>query len=226
MSAAPRGPLPRPFWLRRLAAGRAHRPIVWLAGACRTGKTTLADCTALSRECDLSRPTVKAHLEAMRVACALTPVPPFHGGSRREIVTRPRVYAFDAGFACFVRGWERLREEDRGGLWGHLVLDVPRAAVEPARAASFWRDKSGREIDFVVPRGREVDAFECKVRPDRLERRRLGAVRDAYPRGRNFVVSPGVDEAYDFRAGSHVVRAIGCADVLQFGSAAATDPAR
>ena len=184
----------------------------------------MADFTALSQECDLSRPTVKAHLEAMRVACALTPVPPFHGGSRREIVKRPRVYAFDTGFVCFVRGWDRIRDEDRGGLWEHLVLDVLRAAVEPARTVSFWRDKSGRELDFVVPRGREVDAYACKVRPDRLDRRSLDAFRNAYPRGRNFVVSPHVDEPYDFRAGSHVVRAVGCADVLQLGAPDATGP--
>ena len=93
----------------------------------------MADYTALSQECDLSRPTVKAHLEAMRVACALTAVPPFHGGSRREIVKRPRIYGFDTGIVCFVRGSDRLRDEDRGGLWEHLVLDVLRAAMEPAR---------------------------------------------------------------------------------------------
>ena len=36
----------------------------------------MVDYSALSRECDLSRPTVKAHLEALTVACALYPVPP------------------------------------------------------------------------------------------------------------------------------------------------------
>ena len=33
--------------------------------------------------------------------------------------------------------------------------------------------------------------------------------------GRNFVVSPFVDEAYDFRIGTHAVRAIGCADLMR-----------
>ena len=42
-----------------------------------------ADYSALSRECDLSRPTVKAYLEAMTIACALFPLAPFHGGGRR-----------------------------------------------------------------------------------------------------------------------------------------------
>jgi hypothetical protein len=124
------------------------------------------------------------------------------------------VYAFDTGFVCFVRGWDRPSDEACGGLWEHLVLDVLRAAVEPARTVAFWRDKSGREIDFVAGRGRDVDAFECMISPDRIERRNLDAFREAYPRGRNFVVSPYVDRAYDIRVGPHAVRVVGCADVL------------
>lgn len=174
----------------------------------------LADYSALSRECDLSRPTVKAHLEAMTVACALVPVPPFHGGGRRELVRRPKVYGFDTGFVTFVRGWTDLRDEDRGPLWEHLVLDVLRS-IPYGRALSYWRDKSDREIDFVVARGRRVDAIECKIRPDRLDARSLVAFREIYPNGTNMVVSPGVVEPYDFRVGPLVVRAVGCRDLLQ-----------
>ena len=47
---------------------------------------------------------------------------PFHGGGKQEIVSRPKCYAFDAGFVAYERGWEQMREEDRGLLWEHLVL--------------------------------------------------------------------------------------------------------
>lgn len=173
----------------------------------------LADYSALSRECDVSRPTVKAHLEAMAVAYALAPVPPFHGGGRRELVRRPKVYGFDTGFVSYVRGWTSIRDEDRGGLWEHLVLDVLRTAPGTG-SLGYWRDKSDREVDFVVPRGKTVDAIECTIRPDRLEARNLEAFRQAYPMGRNFVVAPGVREPYEFRLGAHTVRAVGCADLL------------
>jgi len=174
----------------------------------------LADYSALSRECDLSRPTVKAHLEAMTVACALFPVPPFHGGSRREIVRRPRVYAFDTGFITFGRGWQGIRDDDRGLLWEHLVLDVLRIAVGDM-ALHYWRDKSGREIDFVVQRGQEADAVECKINPDRIDTDPLLVFRAAYPRGRNFVVSPGVDAPYDMSRKGLVLRVVGCQGLLQ-----------
>lgn len=69
----------------------------------------------------------------------------------------------------------------------HLVR--PFAAGLPK--IHFWRDKQHREVDFVVPRGRDaVDAIECKWKPDAFEARGLAAFRALYPKGRNYVVSP------------------------------------
>jgi predicted AAA+ superfamily ATPase len=174
----------------------------------------LADYSALSRECDLSRPTVKAHLEAMTVACALFPVPPFAGGGRREIVRRPRVYAFDTGFVTYARGWEKVREEDRGLLWEHLVLDVLRVCTG-GRDLFYWRDKSGREVDFVVQRSRRrVDAIECKINPDRLDPEPLRVFRAAYPAGTNYLICPVADPPYDRRYGGLVMRVGSCRTLL------------
>jgi predicted AAA+ superfamily ATPase len=175
----------------------------------------LADYSALSRECDISRPTVKAHLEAMAVACALFPVPPFHGGGRGEIVRRPRVYAFDTGLVTFARGWERIRDEDRGILWEHLVLDVLRTSTG-GRNLHYWRDRSGREVDFVVSGMKgEAHAIECKINPDRMDAESLRIFRAAYPQGRNHVICPAVEEAYDRPMGNLVVRVGGCHTLLQ-----------
>jgi hypothetical protein len=172
----------------------------------------LADYSALSRECDISRPTVKTYLEALGIACALHSVPPFHGGGRRELVKRPKVYGFDTGFVTYVRGWKDIRDDDRGLLWEHLVLDTLRAETG-GEGLYHWRDKSGREVDFVVRRGREVDAVECKVNPDRFDPASLAVFREAYPRGRNFVVCPGIQDAYDRRFGGLVVRIVGARDL-------------
>jgi predicted AAA+ superfamily ATPase len=101
----------------------------------------------------------------------------------------PGVYPFDTGFVCHARGWDRLRAEDHGVLWEHLVLETLLATELPK--LHFWRDKQQREVDFVVPRGREaVDAIECKWRPQEFAARGLAAFRANYPKGRNFVVSP------------------------------------
>ncbi|MFC2172179.1 ATP-binding protein [Acidobacteriota bacterium] len=154
------------------------------------------DYTQLARLSDLSRPTVKAHIEAMCIAHAVCLLPPFSGGGRREITRMPRGYAFDTGFISYAKGWDSIREDDRGLLWEHLVIDSLRSLVND-RDLFYWRDKSRRDVDFVV-RGRRkrVHAIECKVRPDRLNPDNLIAFRSFYPHGDNYVVSPFVKMPY------------------------------
>jgi predicted AAA+ superfamily ATPase len=162
--------------------------------------------TRLAKHSGLSRPTVTSHVEAMRIAHALYLLPPYSGGGRREITRMPKCYAFDTGFVTHARGWEQIREEDRGILWEHLVLDHLRSKV-PAGNLFYWRDKSRREIDFVVKRGREaLDCIECKINPDRFQPSSLLAFRERYPRGDNFVVSPRVKTPYRRAHGELAIR--------------------
>lgn len=169
----------------------------------------MVDYSAISRECDISRPTVKSYLEALNAACALNVLPPFHGGGRRELVRRPKAYGFDTGFVTYVRGWSDIRSDDRGLLWEHLVLDVLHTATD-GEGLFFWRDKSGREVDFVVQRRDAVHAVECKINPDRLDPESLRVFRELYPKGRNYLVCPGTREPYDRRFGDLVIRVAGC----------------
>jgi hypothetical protein len=173
----------------------------------------LVDYSGLSRECDISRLTVKAHLEALAAACALHILPPFHGGGRRELVRRPKAYGFDTGFVTFARGWCSIRDEDRGILWEHVVLDVLLAGTGGG-GLFYWRDKSGREIDFVIRRGEAVDAVECKINPDRFDAESLGVFRRQYRGGHNYLVCPGVEEPYEKRTGKEVIRVTNCRTLM------------
>ena len=161
----------------------------------------LLDLARAAREAGISRPTLDTYLDALETAQAVRFVRPFSGGGAREIVARPKCYAFDTGFVTLERGWDRLREEDRGVLWEHLALDSLSCRVPPENLF-YWRDKSGRELDFVVRRGRDrLDAYECKINPDEFRAKALDAFRERYPEGRNFVVSPFVREPYRMRRG-------------------------
>jgi len=161
----------------------------------------LIDYTHLAKLSDLSRPTVKAHVEAICIAHAAVLIPPFHGRERREITRRPKGYAFDTGFVTYVRGWSSIREEDRDILWEQLVLDMLRAR-EMESNIYFWRDKSGHEVDFVIKRsGNNVDAFECKINPDSFNVQALKTFRELYPNGKNYLICPNIRESYQIRHG-------------------------
>ena len=157
------------------------------------------DHSRLARLAELSRPTVKAYAEALEVAHAIHLLRPFRGGGGGEIVSRPKCYAFDTGFVTFERGWHRIRDDDRGPLWEHLVLDSLRFRHRD-RDIFYWRDKSGREVDFVVRRGEgRVDTFACEIDPEDIDPDGVKAFRRRYPLGRDHVVAPASRRAYRIR---------------------------
>lgn len=156
----------------------------------------LVDYSNLAKFSDLSRLTVKAHIEAMCIAHAVFLLPPFHGGGRREFTRRPKCYGFDTGFVTFIKGWNSIREDDRGLLWEHLVLDTLRTYKDES-SLYYWRDKSRREIDFVVKeQGEQIHAIECKINPDQFNPNSLFAFRSLYPKGDNYIISPRVKMTY------------------------------
>ena len=148
----------------------------------------------------ISRATVESHLQALEVTQALTLVRPFHGGGQGEIVRQPKGYAFDTGFVSFARGWDPLRPADRGLLWEHLVVEAFQAQW-PGEPVRYWRDKAGREVDFVRPRGRDtVDAYECKWSADEFDPAALKIFREYYPKGENYLLTPLAGRSYAKRA--------------------------
>ena len=154
----------------------------------------------------ITRPTVESHLSALAITNAVTLVRPFHGGGQNEIVKMPKVYAFDTGFVSFARGWDPLRSEDCGPLWEHLVLEHLQAHF-PDVLVRYWRDKAGREVDFVLAHRRdEVDAIECKWHPGGFDSSSLKIFRSYYPKGRNYLVTPSGEPAYTKRYGQLSVR--------------------
>lgn len=149
----------------------------------------------------VSRPTVDSHLAAMEITGAVKAVRPFFGGGRKELVKVPRIYGFDTGFVSFFRGWDQLRPADNGILWEHLVLDWL-AASNPEGSVQYWRDKAGRELDFVLARGRDsVDVYECKWSPSEFSPDALKVFRAAYPNGDNYLICP-VSAGYKKRVGN------------------------
>lgn len=147
----------------------------------------------------ISRATLSAHLRAMEITHAVTVLRPFHGGGRRELVKRPKIYGFDTGFVSFFKGWDPLRAEDYGILWEHLVLEWLQAR-RPDSSLFYWRDASGREVDFVIAAGRDkTHAVECKWDPGAFDSSALTAFRGAYPGGSNFLVCPSVERPYKKR---------------------------
>ena len=176
------------------------------------------DYSKLSKEIGISRPTVLTYIDILNVSHVVHLVSPYSGGGRREIVKRPKAYCFDTGFVTWQKGWDSIRDSDRGILWEHLVLDSLHYLF-PNHRVQYWRDKSGREIDFVIPRNQnQIDIFECKINPDNISTDAVHKFRSAYPDGRNYIVSPFVKEPYRFSRSQLLFDVISLDDTSSFDS--------
>ncbi len=158
------------------------------------------EITSLARESALSRPTVMAHIEALSAAHAIRLVTPFSGRKQKEIVKRPKVYAFDTGFVTHVNGWNEIRETDRGLLWEHLVLDMLSVAH---KTVNYWLNKDKTEIDFVIQgKSHRIDTVECKINPGKYTPKALHKFRALYPEGKNLCFSPQIGSPFKLRFGT------------------------
>lgn len=160
----------------------------------------LLEISSLARESALSRPTVMTHIEALSAAHAISLVMPFSSRPQKEIVKRPKVYAFDTGFVTHVKGWNEIRDTDRGLLWEHLVLDMLKVAN---KKVNYWLDKDKTEIDFVLlDHGNKIHTVECKVNPNKYSPKALLKFRAHYPQGKNYCFSPHIEVPYKLAFGN------------------------
>jgi uncharacterized protein len=156
----------------------------------------MLDLSNIAKLAQLSSPTVKTYIESMQIAHAVILIPPYHGGNKREITKMPKCYAFDTGFVAYAKGWDSIRSADEGILWEHLVLDTIRFCFDSG-SIFYWRDKSNREIDFVVKRNSSrIDIIECKMNADKINTNTIKTFRSIYPEGKNFLLSPYADKSY------------------------------
>lgn len=144
----------------------------------------------------ISRDTVASYVEILESSHIVAAIPPFVGGRRAELTSRPKIYLVDNGIRNrLVHDFEPLPERaDAGAVVENWVFTELWKSLPVGAMLHFWRSTSGAEVDFVVSRGRVTVAVEAKA--GRLARPRLPrAARsfiDAYRPQAFFMVQGGI----------------------------------
>ncbi len=136
----------------------------------RTGQ--LLNLSSLAGDCGISQPTAKAWLSVLEASYIVFRLPSFHGNLRKRLTKAPKLMFADAGLASWLLG---IREP--GQLWTHplrgalfetwVVSEVRKVVANqgPDRSPprlSFYRDRSGAEVDLVIERPDRITLVECK----------------------------------------------------------------
>lgn len=173
------------------------------------------EATRFARPCEVSRTTITNYLAVLEATFVVHVIRPFSAHRPTEIVSAPKIYAFDTGFVCAYRGWTELRQEDKGILWEHFVLNEMQAHFQH-RNIFYWRDKREHEIDFVLFRHRNKPlAIECKWRQSDFDAGNLVSFRRQYPEGENLVVTSDIDHPFTRRYKDITVHFVGLNDLIK-----------
>jgi predicted AAA+ superfamily ATPase len=142
----------------------------------------------VARECEVSRKTVEGYVEILEDLLLAFRLPVFTRRARRHLAHHPKFYWFDAGVYRSMRlsGPLDRPEEIEGAALEGLVAQHLRAWIDYSGndcRLSYWRTKSGSEVDFIVYGSGGFWAIEVKrsatVRPADL--RGVRAFREDYP---------------------------------------------
>jgi len=154
------------------------------------------EASSFAGPCEASRSTISNYLAVLEATYVVHVIRPFTSHRPAEIVSAPKVYAFDTGFVCYYRGWDKLRRDDMGILWEHFVLNEIMAWSQ-SRKVYYWRDKQKHEIDFIMARKQsEPTVIECKWTAADFDPSNVKIFRRLYPKGNNFVVVSDVKRSY------------------------------
>ena len=167
------------------------------------------EATKFSVPCEISRTTVNNYLSVLEATFVVHIIRPFSSRRSSEIVSAPKVYAFDTGFISFYKGWKELRPEDMGILWEHYVLNEIIGRLQ-RRDVRYWRDKRHHEVDFILQKKEKaLIAIECKMSADQFDETGMKAFRRAYPDGENLVVARDVTRSFSRRYDEMLVEFVG-----------------
>ncbi len=126
--------------------------------------------SALAADCGISHASARSWLALLETSYVIFLLPPYARNlPKKRSVKMPKIYFHDTGFACNLLGIEKSDQVAthflRSALFENLViLELLKSRANQGLPAnlSFWRDKTGHEIDCISEEENKVKAFEIK----------------------------------------------------------------
>ena len=134
------------------------------------GRTAqLANFSSLADDCGVSQPTAKAWLSLMEASFVVFLLPPFHSNHRKRLVKMPKLHFYDTGLVCHLLGIRTTEQLVSHPLRGPIfetwvVSEIAKQRIHQGRSGglSFYRDRSGTEVDLIIERPASLTLVEAK----------------------------------------------------------------
>lgn len=129
----------------------------------------LLNLSSLGVDCGISHNTAKSWLSILESAFIVHLLPPYFENINKRLVKSPKLYFYDTGLLCHLLDIHQPKQLQyhylRGAIMENFVFsELQKYNFNNAMYSSiyFWRDKTGNEIDFLIPRSDRKILIEVK----------------------------------------------------------------
>lgn len=135
--------------------------------AMRTGQQLVY--SDLARDAEVSPKTAAAWVSILQTSGIVALLEPYHVNTTKRLSKTPKMYFLDTGLCCWLAGWqtaELLQNSPQAGamletwVYGQLVRSFANAGED--MRLTYYRDRNGAEVDFVLEQNGGVYPMEMK----------------------------------------------------------------
>ncbi|NOY09253.1 MAG: ATP-binding protein [Spirochaetes bacterium] len=126
--------------------------------------------SSLANDCGITHNTARSWLSILEASYIVTLMPPYYKNFNKRIVKAPKLYFLDSGLLCHLLN---ITNEDiynthplKGAIFETYVYsELVKTIFNRGRIAElyYWRDKTGHEVDFIVPNKDGEISIEVKA---------------------------------------------------------------
>lgn len=136
--------------------------------AARAGK--LLNLSEIAKECGITQPTAKNWLSILESTYIIYLLKPYHNNLSKRLVKSPKIYFIDTGLLCYLLGIDTeerfFKSAERGSIFENMVIMevIKQLSTQTGRwQCYFYRTASGVEVDLIVEKAGNIDAYEIKL---------------------------------------------------------------
>jgi predicted AAA+ superfamily ATPase len=147
----------------RLPASSLHRLMLLLAH----NHGTLLNLSKTGELFGVSHTQMRTYLDFLQGAFLIRSLPPFDSNVKSQLVKTPKIYFRDCGLLHSIMSISSLDNllghTVCGESWEGFVIEQIISSISSSWRASFYRTRSGAEIDLILEKGPVRFAIECKM---------------------------------------------------------------
>lgn len=130
----------------------------------------LLNYSSLANDCGITHNTARSWISILEASYIVALLPPFYDNFNKRIVKAPKLYFIDTGLLCNLLGITSTETFASHPLRGavfetYVYSELLKIYFNNGQRSNlyYWRDKTGHEIDFVIPAANDLISIEVKA---------------------------------------------------------------